>query len=240
MTSMNKIRTVKSIHWLMLMTMLNLSILSPVLQAARLDLDAPSISLSGQENEYIQGEGYRVQAVVTDGGQIVSVSLKVRAAGSGGDFQTIAMTATSGDVYVAIVPESLATSADLEYYIEARDKAGNITQAPYPSKPKVLAKAVGKPKAASVAKTTPVFVPSVIEQPVVQEQSTASDLPELGKTEVANAPVEPKKGSGTKYILWGVLGALVIGGLAGGGGGGSGGGGDTGASSGGGVVDVAW
>lgn len=164
-----------------LMSVLMLFTLLPIqlVQAARLDLDAPVIALKTPAPQYIPGQGYTVQAEVTDNQGISQVKLMVRHRGSAESHQTFVMQQSFGkNGYSAVLPEALAATSDLEYYIQAEDSSGNITQTPHPNQPQTLAKIKIQP----VEKTPEAVTVATLPQTTVAEKMPppVSNIPELG------------------------------------------------------------
>ncbi len=113
-----------------------LLLLHPICFAA--DFSAPLITLSADGS--LEGStSYRISARVTDDGGIQEVNLHYRPIGSEDGFQTVAMVPDRGEgIYSAILPKDLIPLPGIEYYVEAMDRAANISQEPFPSRPREL------------------------------------------------------------------------------------------------------
>ena len=217
----------KPFHWLMLAVVFNFSVVSPSLQAAGMDLDSPTIIAKGHEPSYINGKGYHIQVVVKDNRRVAKVVLHFREAGSSNKYVALPMVSMGRGVYAAIIPASITARSGVEYFVEAKDQAGNVTQAPYPTKPVFLTKVDDR---VGVAESLPKGGPPVVVTNRLDKPVHATNLPDLGGagSNASEAPKDTKSGAG-KYVLWGLLGVAMIGALAGGGsGGGNGGGSDSG------------
>ena len=220
--------TRSAVTWLTILSLIHLLLWQSVL-AAGPDLDAPVIKLPSQPQEYNEGEGYRIDATVTDANGLARVVVMVRS-DAAKPYQPIPMKQTSSNHYRAIIPPAMTAQSTLDYYIEARDIEGNTSQLPRPSKPKQLAKVKIEANPVAKAPTPKVIVDTPKTEPAETTQTTANiNLPELGKQQPANEPQQKTSGGTWKYVLMGVLGAALVAGAAGGSGGG---GGDSGNESG--------
>ncbi len=95
----------------------------------------PTLELPPDENA-----NHRVSARVTDDQEIASVRLKYRSLGSIAEHESVEMK-RSGDtaVYEATIEASALVSPGIEYFFEAQDRAGNVSQFPFPNHPRTIA-----------------------------------------------------------------------------------------------------
>lgn len=240
-----------AVNWMMILLLITQLLINPLATAAALDMDAPTIELLDTAPTYVPGKGYQIRVLVKDNDKVGQVVLKFRPADSDTEFTTRPMrkVGVTGTRFVADVPEDLVSASAVEFYIEAQDQAGNITQAPHPATPKALARVVIPPVEKSAA---PLVTSVTTENPagnsaepptLATKTDIQNSLPDLGQAEPSPDQVpEKEKRGGIKYILLGVLGVAAIAGLAGGGGGGgssSSSAADTGTAPAG-TVEVAW
>lgn len=113
-------------------------VLSPAtLQAA--DFSAPVIRLSLDRGAPKDGEPLAVAATVTDDQQVQQVLLRYRVSGSQSKFSSVAMKKRgSAQIYTATVPVESLKAPGIEYFVEARDEVGNVSQEPFPTHPRVV------------------------------------------------------------------------------------------------------
>ena len=224
--------TRSAIAWLTLMTLLPMLLMQSVI-AAGPDLDAPVIRLPAQAPEYLEGDGYRIEATVTDANGLAQVNLMIRSHADQA-YQPLPMQPVSGNQYRALIPESQAAQSGMDYYIEARDNEGNTSRSSRPSEPEHLAKVEIKPPQKAPVPAIIVSTP-VAPMPTTTETPPGADLPGLGAPATHDPQQKPKSGT-WKYILLGVLGAALVAGAASSGG--SGGGDNSGGSTEGGNENV--
>lgn len=94
------------------------------------DETAPSIEHAEYEDRPLAGTAVPIDATVTDAGSGVDrVTLHFRTVGAG-DFISVNMSDEGGDDYTATIFEFAVQSPGVQYYIEARDAAGNVAYAP--------------------------------------------------------------------------------------------------------------
>ena len=121
-------------------------------QSQAADFSAPLIVLpldKGTED----GVPFKVTARITDESGLESVMLYYRPAGSMEDFKALPMIPErAGDLYSVTLSSGLLSGAGIEYYIEARDRASNISQEPFPDKPRKirLASKEGRPETLAI------------------------------------------------------------------------------------------
>ena len=109
--------------------------LPPQLSAA--DFSAPLITLPVAQPVEKGADSYRISAEVSDETGLVSVDLRYRKIGDTGDFKTLALAPSrGGKIYSATIKIDTADSPVIEYYIEARDSANNISEEPFPDTPR--------------------------------------------------------------------------------------------------------
>ncbi len=78
-----------------------------------------------------------IRAKITDESGLESVKLYYRPIGSERDFESLPMVPLrAGDFYSATLSINSLLASGVEYYIEARDRASNISQEPFPDNPK--------------------------------------------------------------------------------------------------------
>ena len=100
------------------------------------DFSAPLIVLPF--NEALEDSaGYKISARVTDDGGIETVSLHYRTIGSEDDFQVIPLVPDRSEgFYSVVLPADQLLRPGIEYYVEAKDRASNISQEPFPDQPR--------------------------------------------------------------------------------------------------------
>ncbi len=115
----------------MVFTIVFVMVSSPYSQGA--DLSAPIIVLPISDPLDDAVESYKVVVQVTDDSQVDWVMLRYRTIGDGGEFETLPMTMDRGEgVYSAMIPKSQLKRPGIEYFIEAKDAANNVSQEPFP------------------------------------------------------------------------------------------------------------
>ena len=172
-----------------------LAVATPV-SAQTADAEPPSIEFE-RVDEGIAGDTQVFSANVTDDREIDVVTLYYRL-GSSEPYQSVAMIALAGtSIHTATVATEGSDATVVQYYIEARDTAGN--------------------------RSIQGFAFDPIERQLVQPGQPLATGP---VDDAVPAPIKPGRSTGRK-IFYGVLGALAVGALAaavssgGGGGGGS-------------------
>ncbi len=104
-----------------------------------LDVSAPVVRLSILSGAHEKGEPLSVSAKVTDDQRLGHVVLRYRQSGSTGNFTSLAMKQNSKtSVYSASIPLVDLSPPGVEYYVEAADAMGNVSQDPFPSHPRVV------------------------------------------------------------------------------------------------------
>jgi hypothetical protein len=97
------------------------------------DFSAPLITLPVAQPVEKGADHYRISAEVSDETGLVSVDLRYRNIGDTGDFKTLALAPSrGGKIYAATIKIDTTNSPGIEYYIEARDSANNISEEPFP------------------------------------------------------------------------------------------------------------
>lgn len=123
-------------------------IVSAALHAA--DFAAPVVRLSLDRSGVEQGQALAVSATVTDNQQVSRVVLRYRALGSSDPFLMIPMKQSAvSKLYVTSIPASDAVAPGVEYFVEATDGMGNVSQEPFPNHPRVVSIEGGSPIASS-------------------------------------------------------------------------------------------
>ena len=170
---------------------------SGLAQAQTLDVDPPVIELELVE-QGVLGETQVFSATVTDNDQVASMTLHYRF-GADSSYLTVPMSVISGtSIYSASVDTNGSAIGVIQYYMEARDAADN--------------------------RTVQGFAFDPFERTLIDEA-----LPTVAESSSEAVPVEPVATTGIstqRKVAYGVIGLLVVGGLASalGGGGSSGGG----------------
>jgi len=165
-------------------------------QAQSTDIDPPQIELELVE-EGIRGETQVFSATVTDDNAVSSMTLHYRL---GGDSAYVAapMSPIEGTaIYTASVDTNGTNASAIQYYMEAKDAAGN--------------------------RTVQGFAFDPFERLLVDGAIAASDAAAAGSV----IPVVAPSRSTARKIAYGVIGLLVLGGLASASGGSSGGSGPS-------------
>ncbi len=94
-----------------------------------IDTTAPSV-VHQPVTEGIVGSEISIEARVTDASGLSNIYLYYRTAG-GGQFSRVSMTRIPAtDMYTAVIPASVVTTAGVEYYIEANDTVDNLGGSP--------------------------------------------------------------------------------------------------------------
>ena len=114
-----------------------LFLLSPPLPAA--DFSAPLITLPVAQLVEEGDKNYRISAEVSDETGLVSVDLHYRNIGDESDFKTLALAPSrGGKIYATTLKIDTVNNQGIEYYIEARDSANNISEEPFPDSPRQI------------------------------------------------------------------------------------------------------
>ncbi|RMD97689.1 MAG: hypothetical protein D6812_14795 [Deltaproteobacteria bacterium] len=92
----------------------------------RSDQESPRIFFTPLAERIRGNTPLQVSATVVDNIKVVEVRFSFRRAGDLA-YTTIRMTPMAGDRYVVSIPPFMVTGEALEYYLEARDVAGNVT-----------------------------------------------------------------------------------------------------------------
>jgi hypothetical protein len=93
------------------------------------DTTPPIVSHIPPTNKVDEGTLIEIVATVTDAGGVGTVTLNYKTSASTSTI-TIGMSAGGGDEYKATIPASDVKPAKVDYYIEAKDKAGNVGRSP--------------------------------------------------------------------------------------------------------------
>ena len=110
------------------------------------DLSAPTVTLSLVAQPPTAGEAFPVSARVTDDQKVSRVLLHYRQTGKDTGFNTLPMQAQGrGDLFKAVIPASAVVPPGVDYFVEAMDAEGNVSQEPFPTHPRVLALSGGRP-----------------------------------------------------------------------------------------------
>ena len=163
--------------------------------AQAVDVEPPTIDLE-VVNEGVLGETQVFSATVADNNELLSMTLHYRL-GTEGSYQSVPMSAIAGtSIYTASVDTANASSSIIQYYMEARDTGGNRTVQGFAFDP---------------------FERTLVEESPAIVADSSTTVP-------AVVPVTSQPMSNRKKILYGVLGVLIVGGIASSVGGSSGGG----------------
>ena len=111
---------------------------TPVIAA---DYQAPLIKLPAASTDLIaDDQSPSLSAVVKDNTSLSSVKLYYRSIDSEDAFTPLPMTPSNDqdNHYAAKLPIQIRDSAGIEYYVEAQDHDHNISQEPFPSRPRKL------------------------------------------------------------------------------------------------------
>lgn len=148
--------------------------------------------------EGVRGETQVFSAEVTDDNQVSSMTLHYRF-GNDSAYEAVPMSVIDGtSIYTASIDTNNTTASTIQYYMEAKDAGGN--------------------------RTVQGFAFDPFERSLIDEQFAAVDT--AGSEPIV--PVVPPSKLTTRNIAFGVLGLLVLGGLASAASGGSSGGNTTG------------
>lgn len=153
-------------------------------QSETIDVDPPTIQLEAVV-EGVRGETQVFSATVEDNNQVSSMTLHYRF-GKDTSYLSVPMSAILGtSIYTASIDTSDTTAGVIQYYMEARDAGGN--------------------------RTVQGFAFDPFERALIEDNALVANEP------IATAPVEPvasTRMSTQRKIIYGVLGVLVVGGLA--------------------------
>lgn len=148
--------------------------------------------------EGVRGETQVFSATVTDDTQVSSMTLHYRF-GNDSDYEAVPMSIIQGtSIYTASIDTNDTTSGTIQYYMEAKDAVEN--------------------------RTVQGFAFDPFERALVEEAAIVADASGAGPI----VPVIPPSRSTSRKIAYGLIGLLVIGGLASASSGSSGGGNNTG------------
>ncbi len=155
----------------------------PIAEPAAFDIDPPEIAdiKTPQSREPLQET--TINATVTDDVGLQSVALYYRPIG-GAEFRNVEMTRGGDDVYFATLPAEAVTAPGVEYFIEAKDTAGNTVLRGYEALPLLIS----------------VAPPAGLE---------AENTGNLGVTQSAPS----KKNAKLSYWKW-IVGAVIVAGIA--------------------------
>lgn len=110
------------------------------LQVMAADMSAPIIVPTVQQPFDKDDESIRIGASVNDDQSLSEVVLHYRTLGSVSAFESVPMERQqTPSLFEVILKGEQLSAPGLEYYIEARDGAGNISQQPFPSSPTTVA-----------------------------------------------------------------------------------------------------
>ena len=110
---------------------------SAVLNAA--DFTAPEVRLSVDQDTPEAGVPIPFSAWVTDNQGVSRVVLRYRMLGSSETFSSLTMRpGDAAKLYSTSIPTTDFSSPGVEYFVEATDVTGNISQEPFPSHPRVV------------------------------------------------------------------------------------------------------
>lgn len=110
-------------------------LLSSGLQAA--DYSSPVILLPMETSLEKDGASLRISAEVSDDQGVAAVTTYYRTIGSESAYQSIELIPSRGaSQFTADIPSSQIIRPGVEYYVEARDAANNITLEPDPESPR--------------------------------------------------------------------------------------------------------
>lgn len=93
------------------------------------DTTTPTVTMKLPSTGYWEGEPIGLWAAVQDDREVASVTLHYRALGEGA-YQAIPMGNPFRHIYRGTIPGEAVTPAGIEFYVEARDAAGNVAYAP--------------------------------------------------------------------------------------------------------------
>jgi len=111
------------------------SVVCPIVLYAA-DLSAPVVRLSLDLESHEEGMPIPVSATVIDNQRLKQVVLRFRLFGSSDDFLSIPMEKNAASqLYSAFIPATKVMAPGVEYFVEAHDAEGNISQQPFPNHP---------------------------------------------------------------------------------------------------------
>lgn len=132
------------------------------------DEEPPAIELQPVADERPVGVEVDIAAIITDAGVVAGATAHVRVAGTP-DFVGLPMIA-DGDAWTARIPGALVQVPGMEYYVEARDAAGNTARAPVPGPAAPATFSVVDPDADAEP-------PTIVHAPILVEQATGVAVP---------------------------------------------------------------
>lgn len=135
-------------------------------------------------DEGVRGETQVFSATVTDNNQVSSMTLHYRL-GNETDYEAVPMSVIQGTaIFTASIDTNGTAANSIQYYMEAKDAGGN--------------------------RTVQGFAFDPFERTLIDEEAVVAESGDSG----AIIPVVPPSRSTTRKIAYGLLGLLVIGGLA--------------------------
>ncbi|VAX33249.1 hypothetical protein MNBD_NITROSPIRAE01-847 [hydrothermal vent metagenome] len=189
------------------------------------DIFAPLIRHQPLEEALQSGGAYKIEARVSDNIGVTEVILYYRTHGNE-PYSSINMESIWQGDYSAVIPKEDIAEPGLEYYIQASDKAGNISQRAFPFSPLTIDVLVA-PKDKSTDPVPPIPIPPVAKKEdtmLTNEILPFERKPFALSTEkpVETQAISEKKPWYKKWWVW-TIALAVIGGVAAGSGGGGGG-----------------
>ncbi len=128
-------------RWLvacLIATLMGGGVISPALYAA--DFSAPVVRMAFTDSSAKAGEALRVSATVSDDQVVSRVILRYRPMKSAAEFSSLPMTKNlASGLYSATIPATQIKAPGVEFFVEASDAVGNVSQEPFPNHPQQVA-----------------------------------------------------------------------------------------------------
>jgi len=123
------------------------------------DLSAPLIDLPRVKPPKSNNTAITIKAIVDDDIAVGSVKLFYRIIGKNTGFSSIRLKPSKNNpkFYTTELPLEINETAGIEFYVEARDTANNITQEPFPTSPRKLYLQPQPPKKTKAASNNRLF-----------------------------------------------------------------------------------
>lgn len=108
-----------------------------ITNAVAADFSAPLVDLPKVK---IAKKPITIKAIIDDDVGVASVNLFYRVLKTSGNYIKILLKPIHrrSKIYTYELPEKISKQIGIEYYVEARDRVGNVTQEPFPNAPKVV------------------------------------------------------------------------------------------------------
>ena len=105
--------------------------------AVAADFSAPLVDLPKAK---VTKDSVTIKAIVDDDVGVASVFLFYRVLKTSGGYTKVILKPKQrrSKIYTYVLPQNITKKFGIEYYVEARDVVGNVTQEPFPNAPKIV------------------------------------------------------------------------------------------------------